>query len=178
MDKFESEINKVFNFNITEEVEKSDVIEEGFFNKIKDVAKRVAEKGLQVLPKEWVIFAQGLLASAKQGEKAVAEFLSSNPEKAQLLAKVGPEIAAKVGAAIKEDIANMPDVIEEGSEELASAASNAAQTAGDIGGDALTVAAVIAAIASAYGLYKVIRAGIESYKSARAAEEARMKRTR
>jgi len=176
MDNFEKKIEELFDFNVAEEAKKDDVITEGLIEKAKMVAKKAISAGIEkVLPPECLSFVQGLFAAAKQGAEAVAEFLSgADQDKVNALISVaGSQAPEVVGAAVKEDIDKKDDVLEEGGAEIASelatrgqdvqqAISSGAGAAGEIG-FYITVALGLAA---AYGIYRVIRAGIKIYKEA------------
>ena len=177
MESFENKINEVFDFNISEEVEKF-VIEEGMLDKALGLAKKAVSLGVEkVLPSEWLLFAQGLYAAAKQSPEAVAEFLSSTDQNKvkSLVNVVATGAPEKVGAAVKEGI-DRGEAIEEGAEDVAADAMARHQEIGDAiqkGAEAASAGAsaveviitVVLSVAFAYGLYRIIKAGVEIYRA-------------
>lgn len=173
MESFESKIGEIFDFNLSEEIQKDNIITESIVEKAKEMARKAVSFGLEkVIPPKILSFAQGLFAAAKQGPEAVAEFLESeDPAKVEALASSAMSSAPEmIGAAVQEETQKSGKTIEEGGVELAGRLAaqsadvqDAIATGANIAGGAMQWMLVVMGIASAYGLYRVIRAGLEIY---------------
>jgi len=178
MERFEDKINNIFDFSIVEEVKNDDdTITEGVIEKAKEIAKKAVSYGIEkVLPKKWLPFTQGLFAAAKQGPEIVAKFLiSADQEMVGAVVSAANSGAAEViGQSIKE-WKESGETIDEGASEAALAG---AQEIGGVLSTAAYVGLGVIGIAAAYGLYRVIKAGIEIYQQEQKMSAAKQRKRR
>lgn len=174
---FRRSIEEIFDCNLTEDI--YGVLNEGVIDSARQWAKKISEAGLRILPKEWVEFAQGLYAAAKDSPEAVASFLEqADHQKATALVKaVESDQADEVAAVVAECVDSKKNTINEAGEELAADLAGRASEATEMVSSgmsmAMTFGLAILGIAFAYGLYRTIVAGIRTYKEVTAIQRGR-----
>jgi hypothetical protein len=189
MNNFESKIDGIFDFDIAEEVKKDDaIVTEGIIEKAKEMAKKAASFGLEkVFPPEVLSFVQGLFAAAKQGPEAVAEFLvgADQGKVESLISATSSGAPEAIGAAVKKSTENSKDTIEEDAAEIAGElaqkgqeASQAISSGASTAEEVLYWILVAMGLAASFGLYKVVRAGVDIYKQTNKAMGAKARRGR